>query len=121
MNDAAVLRQHLEALFPLIQEGALRGLHSGLHRLRRDDVKALLDTTAPHIGDERRQAAFQAAGETLVYGALVLAYAQRVEMLDALGEDTIADKARLRRCLMRPSAAGTDRGRPLYPRDEQNE
>jgi hypothetical protein len=101
-HNAALLRQHLDRLLPLIQEGALRGQHYDLRHLRRAEVQALLDTAAPHYRDAETSVAFQAAGEALVYGALLLACIQRVEMLDALGEDTIADKARLCRCLTHP-------------------
>jgi hypothetical protein len=59
-------------------------------------------TATPHDRDAETSAAFQVAGETLVDGARVLACTQRVLMLHALGDDTIADKARLRRCLTHP-------------------
>ena len=71
--------------------------------------RLLLDTATPHDRDAETSAAFQAAGEALVYRALLLACIQRVEMLDALGADTIADQARVRCCLTHPLPATTAR------------
>jgi hypothetical protein len=67
--------------------------------------RLLLDTTAPHDRDAQTSAAFQAARETLVDGALLLACTQRVERLEALGADTMADQARVRCCLTHPLPA----------------
>ncbi len=97
--DAARLRQHLERLYPLIREGIRQGWHMELRHLRRAEVQALLDMTAPRYSADETHAAFEVAGEAVVFGALVLAYTQRVELLTALGEDTSTDRARLQQCL----------------------